>query len=189
MNFKLLNALRNPNRVILILHDDGSEAAQRAISGIIERVGQTIEIETRKTKRRSNDANSYLWELCDRIAETVRSTKEDIYKELIRRVGKFEDVTFWADECDDEKSFVRKLARIGDDWSSRGLGWQAELVSIDSEFGSAVIREYWGSSSYNTREMTRLIDEAIYECSELGIETRAPEELASLLSAWEAHNG
>lgn len=189
MNFKLLNALRNSDRVILILNDDGSEATQRAISGIIERVGQTIEIETQKTKRRSNDANSYLWELCDRIAETVRNTKEDIYKELIRRVGHFEDATYYEDEHEDQKAFLGRLSRIGDDWDSRGLGWQTELVLYDDEFGSAILRHYWGSSSYNTREMSRLIDEAVYECEELGIETRAPEELASLLSAWEAHNG
>jgi len=189
VNFKLINVMQHPGRLTLILEVNNTDASQRAVSAILERVGQTIEIETQKAKKRSNDANSYLWELCDRLAEVLHNTKDEIYKEMIRRVGHFEDATYYEDEHEDQKAFRGRLSRIGDDWDSRGLGWQTELVSYDDEFGSAILRHYWGSSSYNTREMSRLIDEAVYECSELGIETRAPEELASLLSAWEAHNG
>lgn len=38
-----------------------------------------------------------------------------------------------------------------------------------------------GSSQYNTREMSRLIDGLVSECKECGIETLTPEELERMM--------
>ena len=43
------------------------------------------------------------------------------------------------------------------------------------------VRAYYGSSTYNTRQMSRLIDLVVQDAKALGVETMAPEELASLL--------
>lgn len=48
-----------------------------------------------------------------------------------------------------------------------------------------VLLAYNGSSSYNTKQMTRLIDSVIQDCKEQQIETMTPEELKSLLARWE----
>lgn len=43
---------------------------------------------------------------------------------------------------------------------------------------------YYGSSTYDTDEMARLIDEIVNEAKELGIETMPPEELDCLIKSW-----
>lgn len=45
-----------------------------------------------------------------------------------------------------------------------------------------------GSSQYNTREMSILIDGIVSEAKELGIETATPDELAQMKSLWATEN-
>ena len=44
---------------------------------------------------------------------------------------------------------------------------------------------YYGSSVYNTAEMTKLIELIIQECKQLDIETKPQAEINSLLRSWE----
>ena len=44
---------------------------------------------------------------------------------------------------------------------------------------------FYGSSTYDTAQMPRLIDLLIGECREQGIETKRPAELAALMEEWE----
>ena len=41
-----------------------------------------------------------------------------------------------------------------------------------------------GSSTYDTKEMSILIDGIVTECKELGIETLPPEEVKRMLEMW-----
>ena len=43
---------------------------------------------------------------------------------------------------------------------------------------------YYGSSVYNSKEMSVFIDEVIDRAKELGIDTRTPEEIARMKSLW-----
>jgi hypothetical protein len=45
---------------------------------------------------------------------------------------------------------------------------------------------YYGSSSYNTKQMSRLINNIVQECQILGIETKTPDEIANMLNLWES---
>ena len=54
--------------------------------------------------------------------------------------------------------------------------------------GGAMYRTYMmlkGSSEYNTKEMSHLIDGLVSECKEMGIETLPPEELERMMSEYE----
>ena len=44
---------------------------------------------------------------------------------------------------------------------------------------------YYGSSSYNSSEMAKLIDLVVQECQQQGIETKTPVEISSLLERWD----
>lgn len=44
---------------------------------------------------------------------------------------------------------------------------------------------YYGSSSYNTAEMSKLIELIVQECKQLGIETKPKAEIDSLLESWD----
>lgn len=46
------------------------------------------------------------------------------------------------------------------------------------------LRAYYGSSTYDTRQMAMLIENLVQDCQALGIETRPEEEIRSLLEAW-----
>ena len=43
---------------------------------------------------------------------------------------------------------------------------------------------YYGSSTYDTREMSVLIDGVVSECKELDIETISPTELREMKERW-----
>lgn len=44
---------------------------------------------------------------------------------------------------------------------------------------------YYGSSIYNTAEMTKLIELIVQECRQLGIEVKSQKEIESLLKEWD----
>ncbi len=125
--------------------------------------------------KRSLDANSYCWVLCDKIAQVINSTKEDVYREVIHRVGKFQDMLI-QDEA--VESFINAF-------SGQGEGNQVDILRPGQVDGCTVVRAYFGSSIYDTKEMARLIDELVTQAKELDIETLPPEELASMKDLWE----
>src|SRR5690554_1779213 len=59
----------------------------------------TVEIKKYK-KKRSLDANAYMWVLCQKIAEVIGSTKELVYKKIIKDVGQFEILPIREDIVD-----------------------------------------------------------------------------------------
>ena len=61
------------------------------------------------------------------------------------------------------------------------------LVKTEIERGKEVYfyRMYRGSHTYNTAEMSRLIDGTVEECNAQGIETMTSAELERMLSAWQ----
>ena len=141
-----------------------------------------LSIEIKKHREnRSNQANKYMWTLCGKIAEErskdgVKVTKEDVYREEIRTLN-----VFYDDEIEPEKVKRRCTA-----WEMIGVGWVTERVDFTPDGNKEIIRFYYGSSRYNTKQMSRLIDNIVQDCEALGIETKTPEELANMLSLWEA---
>ncbi len=50
--------------------------------------------------------------------------------------------------------------------------------------GYVNVRSYYGSSQYDTAQMSRLIDLIVQECRQQGIETATPQELARYKEEW-----
>ena len=57
-------------------------------------------------------------------------------------------------------------------------------IPIPMTEGYVNIKFFWGSSNYNTADMSRLIDGIISDCHELDIETMTPSEISRLKAAW-----
>lgn len=132
----------------------------------------------KKKKKRSLDANDYCWVLCTKISELLQNskiniTKEDVYRKHIRLVGVYEPLALREDAVD----------RFVDAWGKRGTGWLTEVVDSTLD-GCKKIFAYYGSSTYDTKEMGRLIESIMQDCIALGIETMPPAELDSLLKQW-----
>ena len=137
--------------------------------------GKLLEVEiSKQKKKRSLDSNSYLWTLCQKIAEVIQSTKELVYQKFIRDVGQFEIVPI-------KNEAVERWIEV---WNSKGLGWFAEVMEDSKLPGYKKVISYYGSSCYDSREMSVLLDEVVRECKELGVETLPPDELKALKESW-----
>lgn len=139
-----------------------------------------VEIKIKKhTKKRSLDANAYCWQLLDKLALKLGSTKEELYKAYIKRVGIFKDFSLTEDEAGTFRTAWGMLGTVG---------WPTEQVDFAPDGERVVIRAYYGSSTYDTRRMSRLIDEIVQDCKEQGIETLTDRELSLLKEKWHAKN-
>ena len=66
-----------------------------------------------------------------------------------------------------------------------------KCVRVSEENGHDVYfyRVYRGSHTYNTKEMSLLINGTIEECKAQGIETATPDELLRMAALWEVKHG
>ena len=117
-------------------------------------------------EKRSLSANALAWVYCDKLAEKLKTTKERIYQDAIDNVGVFEEIKVNSPEAG------QRFKRI---WKQNGLGWLTKTID------DTTILAYYGSSTYDTKQMARLLDAVVEECKGLGIETRPKEEIESLL--------
>lgn len=125
-------------------------------------------------KKRSLDANAYCWVLIGKIAEKTNVPKDEVYREAIRGIGGNYDVICIKEEA---ANTLRSA------WESNGLGWQTDIL-LSKIDGCTNVVLYYGSSTYDTEQMSRLIDNIIQDCKALGIETKSKAEIDSLLGAW-----
>ena len=121
-------------------------------------------------KKRSLDANAYFWVLVGKIADKLRASKDEIYFEMLKKYGQSITVTVRAG-LDLSRAGFKDYALFKDGISA-GKPFEAYRVFI-------------GSSQYDTREMSVLIDGVVQEAKELGIETLTPLELAEILGRYE----
>ena len=111
-----------------------------------------------------------MWVLLDEIGKAVNRSKEDIYKEFIKDYGVFEILPLKNEA----------VKRFNHNWNKNGLGWFTEIIGTSKLKGYTNLIAYYGSSTYDTKEMTRLLDAVINECQELGISTMTMSEIMLL---------
>ncbi len=99
-------------------------------------------------------------------------TKESIYKDAINYIGVFEPMIIKQKAYDNFK-------RI---WERQGLGFLIKEVSRKDNY--VKVHCYYGSSTYDSKEMSLLIGLLIQEAKELNLETKPQEEIDNLLEQW-----
>lgn len=129
-------------------------------------------------KKRSLDANAYAWVLIGKLSEKVNRSKEEIYRDYIKDIGGNYDVV-----CIQDKA-VDKLCEI---WKDKGIGWQTDILPSKID-GCTNLILYYGSSTYDTAQMSRLLDLIIEDCKLQNIDTRTPDEIERLMSMWDNEN-
>ena len=125
-------------------------------------------------KQRSNDANAYCWVLCEQIANKVNSTKINVYRKAISEVGQFEILPI-KDEA--VNTFIKA-------WQHKGIGWVCQSLGESKFRGFTNVVAYYGSSVYDTKAMSRLIEWLVEEAKELGIKTLEDLEIERLIAEW-----
>lgn len=138
--------------------------------------GKLYDVEIKQHReRRSLDANAYAWVLMDKLAEKTGIPKTEIYRHYIREIGGNSETVCVVEVA------VKKL-RTG--WEHNGLGWQTDIQPSKIS-GCVNVILYYGSSTYDSAQMSRLIDMIVYDCKSQGIETMPPDKLAALMEGWE----
>lgn len=172
---KLTNAIRTfENEYLITIKANAEQISEeelnKALNGNFD-----LKITIKQNReQRSRNANAYAWVLMDKIAKETKSTKEEVYKECIKQVGVFEILPIRDVAV---KTFIER-------WESKGLGWVCEIMGDSKIPDYTNVIAYYGSSTYNTEEMARLIDNIVESAKELGIETMTPDQIAEMKSLW-----
>ncbi len=125
-------------------------------------------------EKRSLDANAYAWVLLGKLQDKLHIPKEEIYRDAIQVIGSYEVIPI-------KNEAVNKFRQA---WSKNGLGWITETTKSKLN-GYTNVLAYYGSSIYDTKEMSRFIELIIQECKQLDIETKSEAEIDSLLESWD----
>ena len=117
-----------------------------------------IELKVHREKR-STKANNLCWELCSQIGRAMYPplSKEDVYRDAIRAVGEY-DQYYIKEEALDSFMETRKLL---------GVGWFAELLGEAPLRGWVEVFAYKGSSTYDTKAMSTLIDYLVDQAEQM----------------------
>lgn len=126
-----------------------------------------FEIKEHKEKRSLN-ANAYAWALMGKIADELKTSKDEVYLEMLKRYGQ-SDIVSVLSEINVTRYF-KYFEEIG----------RATLQG--KEFTH--YRIYQGSSEYDTKEMAILIDGIISEAQELNIDVLPADEIERLKERW-----
>jgi hypothetical protein len=133
--------------------------------------GKLLAVEIKQHRhKRSLDANAYMWVLLSELAAALHTTKDELYLVMLERYGVFTHVVVKPNVVDRVKQEWRTVRELGE-------------VTIKGQTGIQ-LQCFFGSSTYDTAEMARLIDGVVSECKELDIETMTPAELALLKQEW-----
>lgn len=128
---------------------------------------KVFEIKEHKEKRSLN-ANAYAWSLISKIADALRMSKEECYLLMLKRYGQSEIVSVLSEI--DVSGYFKYYEPI------------ATATLQGKEFTHYKI--FKGSSEYDTREMSILIDGIVSEAKEMDIETLPPGEVERIKNMW-----
>ena len=133
----------------------------------------SIKVDKHK-KKRSLDANAYCWVLLGKLAAKLNEPTTEIYRRIIKDVG---------DNCDTVCVQDKAVESLCAGWVRNGIGWQTDTFHSKLEGCTNVIL-YYGSSTYDSSQMHRLLELILQECRQQNIEVKSNEEIQSLLTSW-----
>jgi hypothetical protein len=124
-------------------------------------------------QKRSLDANAYAWVLMQKIAEAADTDKWSVYLRCLQDYSNaFTHVIVKPNAVARMKELYRTFVDLGE-------------VTVNGMTGHQ-LQVYYGSSTFDTKEMSVFIDGLVRECKDLKIETLPPEELARMKAMWGA---
>lgn len=134
-------------------------------------------------KKRSLDANAYYWQLITKLSEAVGISKDRAHNIILGRYGQLE-------RYDDRLVYV--VVPDTPEGAERAMEAATYHIKPTAEVqegaDGTMFRTYKmvrGSSTYDTREMSILIEGLVSECRQVGIETMTPDQIAEMMQSHE----
>ena len=147
-------------------------------NGIEELSDKDLKIKISKaTNSRSLDANAYFHVLCDKLRMKLGISMAHMKNILITSYGQIEYI--------DDQALIYK--------TNAPTEYIQELEEAHMKFlkvgedGAYWYKVYRGSHTYDSKEMSLLLEGTIQEAKEQGIETKTPEEIRKLEMQWKQY--
>lgn len=121
-------------------------------------------------KKRSLDANAYMWVLLQQMAMALHTDKEAVYLQMLEKYGVFTTLVVDPGKAERIVETLRVCKNFGE-------------ITVKGKKGIQ-IQYYYGSSTYDSEEMAHLINGIVHECNELKIQTISPDEIDRLKEEW-----
>ena len=122
-------------------------------------------------EKRSLDANAYAWVLMQKIAEAIHTDTWSVYLMMLERYSPVFTHIIVRPEA---------VERVMGEWRTvKVLG----PIQVNGSSGIQ-LQCYFGSSTFDSKEMASFIDGIVSECKEMGIETLPPDEIERMRREW-----
>ena len=153
-----------------------STGAENAAAELEKLKGKELKIKVvQYRKGRSLSANALFWHCVDEIAKALRRDRWSVYLSLLKDYGKSTYICVKPNMVESVKKQWRECMELG-------------IVKVNGK-PAIQMQVFFGSSTYDTAEMSRLIDGTIDEMRELDLPLPIPTEVTAALEAWdEQHN-
>lgn len=142
----------------------------------------TVEVKE-KRKERSLTANAYLWSLTDKLSKKLGNSLGNQYVMAIKDYGQFIKGMVLTEEAysEFEKSWNKKatdvphtisMVTVTNRFKSKGVHWVEVII-------------FKGSSEYDSKEFSTLIEGVIQDCKDQNIETLPVRELKKMMEEYD----
>lgn len=121
--------------------------------------------------RRSLDANALLWACLGEIAKALKSDSWSVYLYMLQRYGKYTYILVKPEAVEGVKAVWRETKVVGE--TKRGGEHMIEMLC------------YFGSSTYDSKEFSILLNGVIAEMREMHLETPPSDEMKRLIEEME----
>jgi hypothetical protein len=122
--------------------------------------------------KRSRNANNFAWEIMTQMADKLRTSKEEVYIKMLERYGQREPELY--DMIPEAYPAFQRATEshctiVETYWTDRK--WYKVAILI-------------GSSQYDSKQMSILIDGIVGEAEPMGIDVLTPQERSLLIDKW-----
>lgn len=143
------------------------------------RLGEEYDLTiSKRFGKRSLNANSYHWVLCEKMAKKLRTSKYEVHNQLMCDYG-----TDWLDDNGDH---VYVLMKDNGSYLRQETMHYRPTDATEDRKGT---QYRWfvlllPSHLMNTQQMSCLIDGTVADAKEMGIEVRTPDEIERMKQLW-----
>ena len=134
--------------------------------------GKELEISVKQyRKKRSIDANACLWGCLGKIADALHMDNWSVYLFMLKRYGKFTHIMVVPEAVEAMQLQWRETTVVGETYHDGKK--MVEMIC------------FFGSSTYDSKEFSRLLDGVISDMKELHLETPADSEMRAIIADME----
>lgn len=149
--------------------------AKQIISFLIDQDKDKLFDITEHKQKRSLNANAMLWSCLGEIANALNTDKWEVYLQMLKRYGKYTYICVKPSVVESVKKQWRECEVLGD-------------IEINGQKAIQMLC-YFGSSTYDSKEFSVLLNGVISEMEEMGLATPESEELERIMEQWAKNYG